>query len=84
VWRRVAASSLEGGSLATPASSRSYEGAPNQEMAADCRVSPWRGGNDDDGGRKHAGTVRGSIAGVDEMRARLAVGGGERESLAVR
>jgi hypothetical protein len=71
VWRRVAASSLEGGSLATPASSRSYEG----------------GSKSGNGGGLAGLTVDGgeiSIAGVDEMRARLAVGGGERESLAVR
>jgi hypothetical protein len=83
VWRRVAACSLEGGSLATPASSRSYEGAPNREMAADWRVSPWRGEMTTTAVENMPGTVRGSIAGVDEMRARLAVGGGERESLAV-
>jgi hypothetical protein len=50
----------------------------------DWRVSPWRGGNGDDGSRKHARDRGGSVAGVDEMRARLAVGRGERESLVAR
>jgi hypothetical protein len=58
--------------------------APNWEMAADWRVSPWTGKNGDDDGRKRAGDRDGSVAGVEEMRARLAMGGGERESLAAR
>jgi hypothetical protein len=40
------------------------------------------GGNGD--GQKCVGDRGGSVTGMDEMRARLAVGGGERESLAAR
>jgi hypothetical protein len=36
----------------------------------------------DDGGQKRIGDHSGSVAGMDEMHACLAVGGGERESLA--
>jgi hypothetical protein len=42
------------------------------------------GENGNDGGRKCAGGHDGSVAGMDEMRAHLAMGGGERESLAAR
>jgi hypothetical protein len=53
--------------------------ASNWEMVADWRFSPWGGGGDDDGGgRKRAEDRGGLIADVDEMRARLAVSGGER------
>jgi hypothetical protein len=42
------------------------------------------GENGDGGGRKCVGGRGSSVAGVDEMHARLAVGRGERESLAAR
>jgi hypothetical protein len=43
--------------------------APNKEKAVDWRVSPWRGGNDDDGSRKCVEEGHnGSVAGVDERR----------------
>jgi hypothetical protein len=42
------------------------------------------GENSDGGGQKCVRYYGGSVVGVDEMCARLAVGGGERESLAAR
>jgi hypothetical protein len=54
--------------------------APKQKMAADWEGLTVGGG----GGQKHTRDYGGSVTGVDEIRSRLVVGGGERESLAVR
>jgi hypothetical protein len=53
---------------------REVRAAPNREMAVGWRVSPWGDG----GGQKHVEDRGSSVAAVDEMRARLAMGGGER------
>jgi hypothetical protein len=50
--------------------------APNREMVADWQVSPC-GGDGNGGGRKNDEDHGSSVAGVDERRARVAVGGGE-------
>jgi hypothetical protein len=63
--------------------------APNREMAADWRVSPWRGKIGDGGGRKRAEEGRGgSVTGADERRltwlyAEKSGGGGRKEGATV-